>query len=353
MGITTQIKKCVVDSARLLWWLQIFARNGTLTPSIRHIKPNKDRVFIFGNGPSLKEDITPYVRALQNEHTIMVNQSLTHSLALQLKPTYYVLMDPAYWGHYTDEENHENSLTKCCMDLSKALSKVYWNMILLAPHNFFKRRNNKGIAIDNKNITIKTFNATELYSFARLERFLYKTNLAIPSGINVLIASLCCAIAMGYKKIYLLGADSNWHQQLYVDESNRLYLHDAHYYDEGSLPPKVYVPYTFSFVSKCMANAFRAYEELGKLQFNITNLSSTSMIDAFPRDSLKNVLGGGAYQHNEIVFLVCIFLCYHILIYSRFSIYTNPRIQNTTHYQAFIVFSALLIHLNNTTKAAL
>ena len=301
MSFKRNLKLRTIKSTSFLWYIQAFLRNGTLIPSIRKLHSTRKRVFVLGNGPSLKDDVIPHIKQLKNEDVMMVNQAITHSLALEIKPRYYVLMDPAYWGFYTDEEDTEDKLiTACVQELDRSLKEVDWDMTILAPYNFYKKRTSKGIALSNPHIHIATFNAVELYTFFRLQNWLYKRNFAIPSGINVLIASLSCAVTMGYEHIYLLGADSNWHTQLGVDSDNRTYSLDTHYYHDDV--QKCYSPYPLSFHMECITAAFKAYDMLGKNFPQISNLSYISMIDAFPRDTLFSIFnGGGAVDKENIL----------------------------------------------------
>lgn len=287
-----KIKSSCVNVGNLMWWGVNALRFGTLFPTIKQIMPsNNKRLFVIGNGPSVNVDIAGFEDSLSREDVIMVNQALTSPLAFQIKPKYYVLMDPFYMGIYDEKAGID---FKSRVDaLNEAFVKVDWEMCLLVSYIHYKKRiNGRCIKVENNFIKVCTFNSLELYSFKSLQKIFYKHNFAIPSGINVLIAALSCGVVLGYKEIYLLGANSDWHKQLSVDSQNRLYTYDAHYYD-GGVPEKVFSNYTVAFVFKNIAQAFRAYEELGKMSFGITNCTSKSMIDAFPRVSLAKVLGGG------------------------------------------------------------
>ncbi|RDU57232.1 hypothetical protein CQA49_00295 [Helicobacter sp. MIT 00-7814] len=286
------MKSSCINFANLAWWCVNALRFGTLFPTIKQVAPSdKKRLFVIGNGPSVNVDIAGLEDSLSREDVIMVNQALTSPLAFQIKPKYYVLMDPFYMGIYDEKAGID---FKSRVDaLNEAFVKVDWEMYLFVSHIHYKKRiNGRCIEVENNFIKICTFNALELYSFKSLQKFFYRHNFAIPSGINVLIAALSCGVVLGYKEIYLLGANSDWHKQLSVDSQNHLYTYDAHYYD-GGVPEKVFSNYTVAFVFKNITQAFRAYEELGKMSFGITNCTSESMIDAFPRISLEKVLGGG------------------------------------------------------------
>ena len=289
--ITSDVKYFISNLAKFLWYVQQFIRMGTFSPSIKSINLENKRIFVLGNGPSLTKDISNFTSYLKCEDVMMVNQALTSSLAFEIRPRYYTLMDPAYWGLYSEDENQNNRLLNDIVALESALTKVNWHMNILAPHSIYKCRTNKSIKINNNKISVKLLNSMEVTTFKFLQEWIYKNSMGIPSGINVLIACLCCAIAIGYKEIFLIGADSNWHKQLLVDSNNNLYTYDTHYYHSEA--HKVYTPYTMAFVCNCITKAFSAYQELSHMKFKIINLSSNSMIDAFPRNTIKNIIGGG------------------------------------------------------------
>ena len=196
-------------------------------------------------------------------------------------------------------------------------------MVLFVPYQHYKA-SSKDITksarenlclCTNPKVHIVTFSAVELYSFKNLARAMYRANLAIPSGINVLIASLCCMIAVGYERIYLLGADSDWHKSLSTDSQNRVFVQNEHFYEDAQSVS--YMPYTFAFIMQCMTEAVRAYQELGEIFSHITNCSSNSMIDAFPRASLDSVLGGGANRYSLIDLYRIFLLLYTLQSLSR------------------------------------
>ncbi|MGI0407031.1 hypothetical protein ACRE1U_06995 [Helicobacter himalayensis] len=292
MTYKQKIKGSFINSWNLALWCVSALRFGTLFPGIKQITPqNKKRLFVIGNGPSVNADIAGFEKSLSCEDVMMVNQALTSPLAFEIKPKYYVLMDPFYMGIY-DENAGVDFKSRVDM-LNEAFVKVDWEMYLFVSYTHYKRRiSGRCIEVENNFIKVCTFNALELYSFKSLQKFFYKHNFALPSAINVLIAALSCGVVLAYKEIYLLGANSDWHKQLSVDSQNRLYTYDAHYYD-GGVPEKIFSNYTVAFVFKNITKAFRAYEELGKMSFNITNCTSESMIDAFPRMSLEKIFSGG------------------------------------------------------------
>lgn len=280
------IKLFLKNTFNLLECLIRFVLYGTFnTPKIQQ---DCSEIFILGNGPSLFKDISLHIDILKQKDILMVNQALTTELAFQIKPKFYCLMDPIYWCPNQTNQSEKKRFLQLILDLENAFAKITWNLTIFVPYHIYKNRDKNAIKISNPLIKIQIFNTIELYTFKKMEKFLYTKGYAIPSGINVLIASLCCAITMKYEKIYLLGADSDWHTQLEVDQkSNQLYSIGKHFYDTSK---KTILPHNISFIFSCISQAFFAYEELASLGFPIYNLSSNSMIDAFPRDTLNNIL---------------------------------------------------------------
>lgn len=116
-----------------------FAILGTFRPTIKKLKPTRNRIFIIANGPSLKRDIKDYIHKLKNEDLCMCNQALSTDLAFNLKPKYYILADQAYFGFYEKQEDYDNVNA-----LNDTFSKVDWDMALLVPHMYRNRINANG-----------------------------------------------------------------------------------------------------------------------------------------------------------------------------------------------------------------
>jgi hypothetical protein len=100
---------------------------------------------------------------------------------------------------------------------------------------------------------------------------------------NVLIAALLLAIYSDYKHIYLMGAESDWMKNIWVDEQNRLRLKDTHFYDteDRILSVKMH--------EQCIAlyYAFKSYMNIAEYSkrcgIKIYNANPLSFIDAFEK----------------------------------------------------------------------
>ena len=121
---------------------------------------------------------------------------------------------------------------------------------------------------------------------------LYKKYLGMPVIQNVLVGCVYLALNIGFKKIYLLGADHSWHEHIVVDDNNVLCIQDS--YNSFAAGPKLSpmlhpdgksfkVDELFLALSK-MFKAHVILEGYSKtLGAKIYNVSSKSYIDAYER----------------------------------------------------------------------
>jgi hypothetical protein len=100
---------------------------------------------------------------------------------------------------------------------------------------------------------------------------------------NVLIAALLLAIYSDYKQIYLMGADSDWIRNIWVDEQNRLRLRDVHFYDteDRIISVKIHELYMGLYY------AFKSYTDIAEYSkhcgVKIYNTNLLSFIDVFEK----------------------------------------------------------------------
>jgi hypothetical protein len=100
---------------------------------------------------------------------------------------------------------------------------------------------------------------------------------------NVLIAALLLAIHSEYKHIYLMGAESDWMRNIWVDEQNHLRLNDTHFYgaNDRVIPVKMH--------ELCMSlyYTFKAYTDIAAYSnhcgITVYNATPLSFIDAFEK----------------------------------------------------------------------
>lgn len=242
-------------------------------------------IVILGNGPSLSETLRDYKAEIGAMPAMAVNFSANTPEFKELKPRYYILMDPLF---FTGEK--EGALG----NLWNNLETVDWDMTLLVPARFTKsvRAN-----ISNSHIKVKGINALAAEGWKWFRNMIYNLRLGMPRPRNVLIPAIVSAVWMGYEKIYLVGADHSWLEGLDVTDKNEVVSIQKHYYQDSdkelSRVAQVYKDIRLHQVLESMVIAFRAYHSIRQWadskKIEIINATPHSMIDAFERGSLKNL----------------------------------------------------------------
>ena len=251
-------------------------------------------IHVLGNGPSLKNDQANFLLMLnetKQDKVIVVNSFATDPLFERLKPSYYVFVDSAYFKVpklnkiKVLQENVSNSL----------IDKTNWPLNLLVS---ISSKNSKFLLkiCRNKNINICYFkNLPIIGGYKSVNNILFQFFGANPLFQNVLITAIFQCIKIGFSKIYVWGADHNWHEDYLLGKDNVLYTLDKHFYSkthkkiihcsEDGIPTRVHEEFA------TLSRAFKIYHSLEffakKLNCKIINLSSTTWIDAFDRDNSK------------------------------------------------------------------
>lgn len=267
-----------------------FEKNNITTEDF-NVKPfKKDCCIILGNGPSLKKtfDSPNQYDFIKKYPKFCVNSFINTYEFFELKPEYIVFMDPFYWAKNISEQFKPEILKT-----KENILKANWNITIFMPKyaeewNFFCDISNNNIRL----IYINTNVSGEIDFDKKIN--LFKTNKAMPQVQNVLVACLYIGLNIGFKKLYLFGADHSWHENLMVDENNILNIKDVHFYDKTEI--KFNKAYSEADLSKTfnMSNFFEAlskkfysYMELEKyskvLDSKIYNASEKSYIDAFEK----------------------------------------------------------------------
>lgn len=205
-----------------------------------------------------------------------------------LKPAYYVLLDPSFWESSTDFLSNT---------LKGIAQKTTWKLQLLLPVQAAKSPYLSEIKA-NKNIQICYYNYTVYKGFEGLGHMLFKKNLCMPQSQNVLVAAIFLSINLGFKEVFLTGADHTWHESLHVDENNVLCIKDVHFYEnETSIKYKPFIAdldtkrtHRVDEIFAIWSKTFYGYIALNSYanyrQVQILNASELSFIDAFKRVKL-------------------------------------------------------------------
>ena len=246
--------------------------------SVRAIEQPRPLI-ILGNGPSLNQTMAESADSLAENPLMAVNFFANTPQFRELKPEYYVLADPHFFQNQQDPN---------VAKLTASLRAVDWPMTLLVP---FGARPDLG---GNPNITVEHFPMTAVEGSAALERMAYGARLGMPRPRNVLIPSIMCGAWLGFRDIYIVGADHSWMTSISVNERNEVVSIQPHFYKEDDKELERvrvdYLRHPLHEVVKSFYVAFRSYHQIERWAtrkgINIYNSTPSSFIDAFRRQPL-------------------------------------------------------------------
>lgn len=265
-------------------------------PKVEYNSKNGKSLCVIGNGPSLKDTFENYLDILKSMDCIVVNQFSTTSYFTQLKPSAYLVVDGAY---FHDPDSLPQNLADLVRNVARSIQdNLDWDMVIYLPFNAYNSYYYKTI-IENKFVKVIFFNNSGWNYALPCSTFLYKLwnrNLIGHLGQTVLNTCIGLGIEMRYSNIYVVGADSSWHELYWMDQAtNQLYIVDKHFYGGKKTP--VFMDSEHKHQSKiheelgCVSRALKSYWELSEYakynQIKVFNASSYSWIDAFERISFN------------------------------------------------------------------
>lgn len=258
------------------------------------IKQNND-VVLIGNGPSFNQFLENHMDFLVDKDSMCVNEFANSDYYEQIRPSNYIIIDPAYFEREPDPAFRER-----VQRLEDNLNtKTDWEMTLFVPMSYKNHKKYKEFNIKNSKITIYYYNNTVVDGFKFFKNIAYQYNLGAPAAQNVLVAGGYILVKLLYKNIYLVGADHSWHTEIKVDEENRLLLKDKHFYNTDP----TYSPWKKDLITHelwkvheifyALGKMFEGYHELKDfsniMNSKIYNLTKDSFIDAFEKVNLMKV----------------------------------------------------------------
>lgn len=241
-----------------------------------------NQLIILGNGPSLRTNLDNDLDLLRSADTLAVNFAANTPEFSDIQPTYYLLADP----HFFDKAGEDPNVGR----LIENLNSITFPMTLFVPAGARKADS----YFHNHNLTVKHFSFTAVEGYTWFENAMMNSHRGMPRPRNVLIPSIMVGIWLGYKEIYLLGADHSWLKTLSVNDRNEVVSIQPHFYKEDSREQQrvneVYVNRQLHEVLESMMIAFKSYHRIreyaDRCGTQIFNSTPGSMIDAFERASL-------------------------------------------------------------------
>lgn len=251
----------------------------------------RDVVSVLANGPSAKEIIECHSDLLENHDLLVMNYFANSPDFFTLKPRYYVLLDPVFFDdgvvNFSEVNPKNEALPK--EKMKNSLEKVDWDMVMLFPHTKAAIKASKTF-VKNPNIRIIFYRPTRIIGFRWFQNLMYKHNQGIPSSRNVIIPSIIALLNMGYKDIYLYGAEFSWTKTMDVDPDNGLmYLNDRHFYSKKDIRyyGKGGYKQMLEAIVEMLDGTERVADYAASVGAVITNRTIGSFVDAFRYENVN------------------------------------------------------------------
>jgi len=253
----------------------------------KHTDVNR-KAFVLGNGPSLKEVLeTPLLlKELEDGDVIVTNRFAISEEFPKLKPRYYILMDPFF---FKDENIQKDKESLVMFD---ALNNADWDIVFFIPTSTDLTDVLK--YINNPHLRFQRFNGTRIRGPVKFQNRMYRKGLGIPSSRNVIIPAMELMINLGYKNVYLYGAEFSWTKTYDVDpRTNKLFMNDGHFYKTNNIiyqdPVYTYEKGYFKWSLEAIAEMLAGTEQVAlfaeSMGVKMVNRTKGSFIDAFPYEN--------------------------------------------------------------------
>lgn len=237
-------------------------------------KAQIEPIHVVMNGPTLKDSIH-----LINEipgKVLMVNSAISHLEDFNsIKPNYYCLADPAYI-------DPNAALADLVVNTWESINQYNGPLELFVP-NLWKNK----FLINKSNIHVRYVISVPAPKGKHLYEKLQK-NTGAPAFQGVVVMGLYVALQLGYKKIYLHGAEQK-RDNIFVNERNELYIRDVHLYKEKKTIKNLTLRSGIHMLDEYHAEV-NLFENLYLLRdysaicgAKIINVSTDSLIDCFER----------------------------------------------------------------------
>lgn len=251
--------------------------------AFKSMQTSDSSLIILGNGPSLRQTMAEYGDRLGQYNLMAVNFAANTEEFLKLRPKYYVLADPHFMSDTT-----EVNVAK----LIDNINNIDWPMTVFVDRRFIKTA--RQVFHQSEKLRVEGFNAVGAEGFGAFERFVYKRSIAMPRPRNVLIAAVMIGISLGFKEIYLTGADHSWMRTITVTDENNVISALDHYYKDSEKErirtETAYRSIPLHDIVFSLYTAFRSYHRIEAFAqrqgIDIYNSTPGSYIDAFRRRPL-------------------------------------------------------------------
>ena len=249
---------------------------------------------ILGTGPSLGGVLSGDRSSLAGKALFAMNDFVLSDAYAEVQPQFHLFLDPTY----VDKEVVEEIERQRQAVFAALVEKTQWPLTLFVPWRARCSGMYEALVGRNSLLRLQYINVSSVQAFRPISFFLFRNNLGCPGIRNTMQVCIFLAINMGYQRVFLLGADHSWTQNIAVSDNNTLCIRSGyHFYDESdaSMVPIIKDPVNgkafkvHEFFS-AMAETFAPYHLLNDYAKDqgceVLNATPQSLIDAFRRISL-------------------------------------------------------------------
>lgn len=249
----------------------------------------KKKLLVLANGPSLKQSLEEIIK--KNEYksndVITVNFMLNDDSFFIMKPKYHVISD--YHLFYDSADNK----TRVDDFFEKVNTQVDWSLTLFITYSLWKNKKWK-TKFTNSNLTLLPFHCIAAPESIGASYILSQMGLLGANYGSVLHHSIYIPILLGYKELFIYGADHTFFDGLCVDDNNRVCRKVTHFYDNSTEVKPIFNsytgekrPYKMSYFVSEYEKVFLGHDILryiaDKKGVEIYNMTPVSLIDSYKR----------------------------------------------------------------------
>jgi hypothetical protein len=246
------------------------------------------KIAYLANGPSLNQAVEKMKENGPFENIVVSNLFCKSDLYTELKPNFYIICDPAFSTLSANHPEIESFYKELFL-------KTSWDITFFIPFQFLKgvRGIISQLNLSNEFIQICGYNNVNFNGDNWFNYLFFKWRLGMPRPTTVAVPGLMLCIQMGYKHIEIAGIDLNQHQDIYIDQDNRLMLRSVHFYSKEETIVPFYKnrlkneTFKTSEIFSIFHHFFYSFDIIAKFATNqeveVVNYSSESFLDQFKK----------------------------------------------------------------------
>lgn len=255
-----------------------------------------DECFIISSGPSINfQDL----EKLKSKNTFVSNDFHLHKDCKIVNPNFYCLLDGGCFNptlnrdHITKENKLDERIFARLEKINKERSESSIDSTFIFPLQAAKKSVEKYNFFENRKIIYLNMLSFDMADYIPKN---LEISAGIPFSFNVLPWKICIAILMGFKKIYLIGAE----QDMYITDTHFIsgndrqkdYLHafGLEYKKEKNLYPN-----TTNYISMHLTKQIlKSHINLNRFALTknakIINLTPGGILDIYENEKYENVV---------------------------------------------------------------